>query len=45
MDTIKKGRYEDTNKLFEIPKKVDFHIKEWSDENQNIIYNAIKDML
>lgn len=45
MDTIKKGRYEDTNKLFEIPIKVDFHIKEWSDENQNIIYNAIKDML
>jgi len=33
MDTIKEGRYEDTNKLFEVPRKVDFHIKEWNEKN------------
>ena len=33
MDTIKEGRYEDTNKLFEVPRKVDFHIKEWNETN------------
>ena len=33
MDTIKKGRYEDTNEIFEIPDKVAFHITEWNDSN------------
>jgi adenylylsulfate kinase len=26
MDTIKEGRYEDTNKMFEIPSKYDFKV-------------------
>ena len=33
MDTIKEGRFEDTNKLFVEPSKVDFHIVEWNDKN------------
>ena len=33
LDTIKKGRFEDTNKLFEEPKEVDFRIIEWNDKN------------
>ena len=33
MDTLKKGRYEDTNKLFEKPDKVDFHITNLNDHN------------
>jgi len=33
MDTIKEGRFEDTNKLFEDPVNVDFHILEWNDNN------------
>ncbi len=33
MDTITEGRYEDTNELFEKPEKVDFHIKEWNEQN------------
>ena len=33
MDTIDEGRFEDTNKLFEAPSKIDFHIKEWNDHN------------
>jgi len=33
LDTIKEGRFEDTNKLFEEPEKVDFRITEWNDNN------------
>ena len=35
MDTIKEGRFEDTNKLFQKPKNVDFHITEWNDHNHD----------
>jgi len=39
MDTIKQGRFEDTNKLFQNPENVDFHITEWNDKNHiNIAY-------
>jgi len=39
MDTIKEGRFEDTNKLFQEPKNVTFHIKEWNDKNHiNLAY-------
>ena len=41
MDTIEEGRYEDTNKLFEIPSEVDFHIKEWNEENHKKIAETI----
>ena len=33
MDTISESRFDDTNKIFEAPVKVDFHIKEWNDHN------------
>lgn len=29
MDTIKEGRFEDTNRMFEKPSRVDYHVKEW----------------
>ena len=32
-DTMQEARFEDTNKLFEVPRKVDFHIKEWNEKN------------
>ena len=35
MDTIEKGRFEDTNKLFQKPINVDFHITEWNDHNHD----------
>lgn len=41
MDTIKKGRYEDTNKLFQNPIKVDFHITEWNQHNHEDIAKEI----
>ena len=37
MDTINKGRFEDTNKIFQSPSKVDFHISEWNEHNHNDI--------
>lgn len=29
MDTIKEGRFEDTNKMFEPPPKCDYHVSAW----------------
>ena len=43
VDTIKKGRFEDTNKLFQNPKNVDFHITEWNDKNHINIAFDIKE--
>lgn len=41
MDTIKKGHFEDTNKLFQNPDEVDFHITEWNDHNHEDIAEEI----
>ena len=41
MDTIDEGRFEDTNKLFEAPSKIDFHIKEWNDHNHKDVAEEI----
>ena len=41
MNTIKEGRFEDTNKLFENPEKVDFRIVEWNDHNHEDIAKEI----
>ena len=41
VDTIKEGRFEDTNRLFENPDKVDFHITEWNDHNHSDIAEEI----
>jgi len=43
MDTIKEGRFLDTNKLFENPEKVTFHITEWNDKNHINLAFDIKD--
>lgn len=45
MDTIKEGRFEDTNKLFENPEKVDFHITEWNEYNhEDIAMEVLKNV-
>ena len=37
MGTIKEGRFEDTNKLFENPPKCDYHVAEWfTDTHQQL---------
>ena len=41
MDTIKEGRFEDTNKIFISPEQIDFHITEWNDHNHSDIADRI----
>ena len=41
MDTIKEGRFEDTNKLFQNPETVDFHITEWNEHNHDDVSKKI----
>ncbi len=43
MDTITEGRFEDTNKIFQKPENVDFHITEWNDKNHINIAHDIKE--
>jgi len=42
LDTIKEGRYEDTNKLFEKPSNCDFRIQEWNDTNHITLAEKLK---
>ena len=32
MDTIKEGRFEDTNKMFQKPEHCDYHVSAWFDD-------------
>lgn len=32
MDTIEKGRFEDTNAIFETPPQCDYHVSKWFDD-------------
>ena len=41
MDTIERGRFEDTNSIFEKPIKVDYHITEWNEKNHLELANSI----
>ena len=41
VDTIKEGRFEDTNKIFQKPDNVDFHITEWNEHNHDDIAKEI----
>ena len=37
MDTIKQGRFEDTNKMFQAPTEFDYHVAEWfTDTHQQL---------
>ena len=41
MNTIKSGRYEDTNRMFESPMEVDYEVNEMNDHNHEKIANEI----
>ncbi len=41
MNTINEGRFDDTNKLFEEPINIDFHITEWNEYNHKDIADKI----
>ena len=42
VDTIKEGRFEDTNKIFEEPSSCDFKIEEWNETNHITIAEELK---
>ena len=44
LDTIEKGRFEDTNKMFEKPSRADFNITEMNDQNHINIAEKLKDV-
>ena len=41
MDTVKEGRFEDTNRIFQKPEKVDFHVTFWNDDNHSDVAERI----
>ena len=41
MDTIKAGRFEDTNQLFEPPSQVNYHISRWFDDTHDQLAQVI----
>ena len=42
MDTIKEGRFEDTNALFVAPEKVDYHVSEWFNDTHVVLFKVIQ---
>ena len=42
MDTIKEGRFEDTNKVFENPTRCDYHVSAWFDDTHKELANVVK---
>lgn len=42
MDTIKESKYEDTNKIFEKPSSVDYHVSKWFDDTHEALMLAVK---
>ena len=44
MDTIKEGRYEDTNKMFVPPYMayVDYHVAQWFDDTHEVLVQVVR---
>ena len=42
MDTIKEGRFDDTNQMFEPPSNVDYHITQWFDDTYKKLLPVIE---
>lgn len=41
MDTIDEGRFEDTNKMFQKPDGVDYHVTKWFDDTDETLADAV----
>ena len=41
MDTIKQGRFEDTNAMFEKPETVDYHVAQWFDNTPETLLPVV----
>lgn len=42
MDTIKEGRFEDTNKVFQDPPKCDYHVSGWFTDTHEQLLPVVK---
>lgn len=42
MDTIKEGRFEDTNAMFVDPPHCDYHVAEWFDDTHKQLSDVVK---
>ena len=42
MDTIKEGRFEDTNKMFEMPTTIDYHVSQWFEDTDKQLLEVVK---
>ena len=41
MDTIKEGRFEDTNKMFQTPVHYDYHVSAWFDDTHEQLAKVV----
>lgn len=42
MDTISRGRFEDTNDMFETPEEVDYHVADWFEDTHQTLMLAVE---
>lgn len=45
MDTIKTGRFEDTNKIFQAPSKCNYHVHEWFEDTHVQLLKVVKNYM
>ena len=45
MDTIEKGRYDDTNEMFEKPEKVNYHVAKWFDDTHAQLADVVNNYM
>ena len=45
MDTIKEGRYEDTNRMFEKPTKCNYHVATWFNDTHSQLSDVVKNYM
>jgi len=43
MDTIQEGRFEDTNRMFEKPSRVDYHVSTWFTDTHEQLFRVFRD--
>ena len=42
MDTIKEGRFDDTNRMFQAPPKCDYHVDQWFNDTHTQLLEVVK---
>ena len=45
MDTIKEGRFEDTNRMFEAPPHCDYHVNEWFEDTHLQLLKVVQNYM